>query len=271
MIERIDDVELNERVLTSGDGNVFPSDTLIGVVGQGLEEPTSSQAERKFPRSPIREGHSRVPRRGDRWAGRAYRRVLAIDSDGAAGCLRDFRQLSADAMKDWLQRIAIMAATLMLLAVALTPIGHAPSRYPPPDAIFCLLAAVIVRRPALVPAYVVVGLGLLCDILLFRPIGLWTLAMLGATEFLRGKVENIRGLPFIFEWMVVSAAFLGALAANYAVLTLFLTPQAELGLILMHYLATVIAYPVLVGTANVAFRIRKLHPVEEGGITGTRD
>ena len=32
MIERIDDIELNERVLTSGDGNVFPAGTLIGVV-----------------------------------------------------------------------------------------------------------------------------------------------------------------------------------------------------------------------------------------------
>ncbi|MDE0530232.1 MAG: hypothetical protein OXI01_02100 [Albidovulum sp.] len=167
-------------------------------------------------------------------------------------------------MKKWLQRIAIAVATLALLAFALTPTGQAPSRYPPPDAIFCFLAAIVVRRPTLMPTYMVVGIGLLCDIVLFRPIGLWTLALLGATEFLRGKIENIRGLPFIFEWMVVSAAFLGALAAYFAVLTIFLTQQSELGLFLMHYLATVIAYPVFVGAANVVFRVRKLHPSEEG-------
>ena len=32
MIERMDDVELNERVQTSGDGNVFPAGTLVGFV-----------------------------------------------------------------------------------------------------------------------------------------------------------------------------------------------------------------------------------------------
>ncbi|MCY4462257.1 MAG: rod shape-determining protein MreC [Albidovulum sp.] len=32
MIERVDDVELNDRVLTSGDGNVFPANTLVGFV-----------------------------------------------------------------------------------------------------------------------------------------------------------------------------------------------------------------------------------------------
>ena len=174
-------------------------------------------------------------------------------------------------MKNWLQRIAIAAATFAFLALALTPTGQVPSRYPPPDAVFCLLAAIIVRRPGLVPPYAVAAIGLLYDVLLFRPIGLWTLAMLGATEFLRGKVENVRGLPFFFEWMVVSAAFLGALAANYAVLTIFLTPQAKLGLILMHYLATVIAYPAFVGAANVVFRVRKLHPSEEGRKTESRD
>ncbi|MCY4462258.1 MAG: hypothetical protein OXC26_17980 [Albidovulum sp.] len=174
-------------------------------------------------------------------------------------------------MSGLLQRTTIIVASIGILAFFLTPTGHAPSRYPPPDAIFCLLAAIIVRRPSLVPAYAVVGVGLLCDILLFRPLGLWTLAMLGATEFLRGKTDNVRGLPFAFEWMLVSAAFLCALAIYNAVLIVFLTPFADFSLILLHYLATVLAYPACVVVAIFVFRVRKLHPVEEDSAKGSSD
>ena len=174
-------------------------------------------------------------------------------------------------MKEWLQRVAIAAAALVLLAIAMTPAGHAPSRYPPPDAIFCLLAAIVVRRPDLVPAYAVAGIGFLSDILLFRPVGLWTIALLLAMEFLRGKANNVRVLPFFLEWIIVSVAFLGALTVNFAVLTIFLTPQVEIGLILSHYMATVVAYPALVVAANAVFRIRKLHPVEEGNKMRSHD
>lgn len=128
---------------------------------------------------------------------------------------------------------------------------------PMPDILLCLSLAWMVRRPDLLPAPLIAGYFLLEDILLLRPPGLWALIVLTATEFLRSRRTQLRGYGFGLEYLLIIGLLLAMFLANRAVLAIVMAPQAHLGLSLMHFLGTVLAYPLVVAVSHFAFGLRK--------------
>ncbi len=159
-----------------------------------------------------------------------------------------------------LARLAAMLGFVALgwaaTAAELAPVMGAPGAWPAPDLLFCVAAALAVRRPAATPAALVFLLGLMRDMLGGGPVGLGALALLAGVEGARAAAARGRPLGLMAEWL---GAALWAAAASGLVfvgllVTLAPTPAlAELGLRLA---ATAAAYPLVALALRVGLRGR---------------
>ena len=166
------------------------------------------------------------------------------------------------AARTWAHRglLALLVAAIAL--IRLMPFDPGPGGLPGPDLILALVFAWLLRRPAYVPAWLVVALFLPMDLLLHRPPGLGALAALAATEFLRARGEAIRTAPFPVEWALVTGTLLAMVAAQQAAMALFFVPRPPLGLDLVRALFTAAVYPLAVLATHYVFGVRKATPGE---------
>ncbi|OWY14696.1 rod shape-determining protein MreD [Thioclava sp. F34-6] len=159
-------------------------------------------------------------------------------------------------------RTLFVVIGLVLIFVRLMPVDHSPGGLPGPDLTLALTLAWVLRRPEYAPALLIVMVFLLEDIMFWRPIGLWALIVLGATEFLRRREQSLRDLPFALEWALVAGVLLAMVAVKRIVLLVTMVDQPSLGLELFQMLVTLAAYPVVVLVSRVAFGLRRAAPGE---------
>lgn len=159
-------------------------------------------------------------------------------------------------------RTLFVVIGLVLIFVRLMPVDHSPGGLPGPDLTLALTLAWVLRRPEYVPALLIVLVFLLEDIMFWRPIGLWALIVLGATEFLRRREQSLRDLPFALEWALVAGLLIAMVAVKRIVLLVTMVDQPSLGLELFQMLVTLAAYPVVVLVSRVAFGLRRAAPGE---------
>jgi len=159
-------------------------------------------------------------------------------------------------------RLMFLGLAAAVFFLRILPLSTEPVAWPGPDILLCLALAWVLRRPEFVPAASIVAVFLLEDLLLMRPPGLWALLALLATEFLRDRAVVLRDIPFLVEWLMVSALMAGMLLANRLMLEIAMVPQAGLGLSLAQYLSTVAAYPLVVLVSHSVFGLRKVAPGE---------
>jgi rod shape-determining protein MreD len=152
-----------------------------------------------------------------------------------------------------LGRALVVLLALLALHLPLVPVGHEPARAALPDLLFCVMAAAVARHPAAAPLPLVLGLGLAADVLLGRPLGLGALALVLATEVLRARRRGRGG--FLGEWLVVSVLFAAALAGMAFLLALALAGGPGLEPLVNHWVATILAYPLIAALLHLVLRL----------------
>ncbi|MFZ5709419.1 MAG: rod shape-determining protein MreD [Pseudomonadota bacterium] len=157
-------------------------------------------------------------------------------------------------------RAAFLAIAAFLMFVRLLPLSAIPATWPGPDLLLGMTIVWVLRRPDCVPLGAIVAVFLLDDLLSMRPPGLWTLIVLLGTEFMRSRAALTRDLPFLLEWLMSAAVILGMIVANRIALTVFMVPMTGFGPVLLEYLSTMIAYPVIVAVSAWALGLRKAAP-----------
>jgi len=155
--------------------------------------------------------------------------------------------------------VALAAVILFLRLLPVNPMAHG---IPGPDLMLAFTLAWVLRRPDFVPALLIVAVAFVEDLMFWRPVGLWPLILLGGTEFLRARESAARGMPFVLEMLLVSGVMLAMLLANRLVLALAMVDQPPLGLELLRYLMTLLAYPFVVALSRLAFGLRRAAPGE---------
>ncbi|SNT68845.1 rod shape-determining protein MreD [Paracoccus seriniphilus] len=146
----------------------------------------------------------------------------------------------------------------LLLFLRLLPLSSGMVGWPGPDIAVCLVFAWVLRRPDQLAAPVIVAAFLVEDIFLLRPLGLWTALVLIATEAARLREHRWREQAFMIEWLRV-AILIGVMMLAYrAVMFLFLLSPPALGQVLLQYLATLAAYPVVVFVARWTVGLRRI-------------
>lgn len=163
--------------------------------------------------------------------------------------------------RPWWFRLLFAALAFLVLFFALLPFGPGEGGVPGPELTLCLVCAWVLRRPDYVPVWLLVPVLLLDDALLMRPLGLWTLIVLLASEYLRRRVDHGEALPFWNEVALVSGVIAAAFAVNHLVLALLLAQTPPLGGQALHALATIVFYP-LVAIFTQVLGVRRLAPGE---------
>lgn len=167
---------------------------------------------------------------------------------------------------------AVLAFVLLsgLLAVLrLLPIDTLPAALPGPDLMLCLVLAWTIRRPDLLPVWLIGLVMLAADLMLMRPPGLWAALVVLATEWLRRRERRLRTIGFGVEMVLAGAIMTLIVAANWAVLALLMVPQVPLSRQLLLVPVTLAAYPVVALVCRRILGLRR-RPAVEGFGRGAR-
>lgn len=143
----------------------------------------------------------------------------------------------------WLYRAAFVCLSAAIIFLALLPFGSGERQVPGPELLICLIAAWVLRRPDYVPVWLLLPVLLLDDLLLQRPLGLWTLIVLVMSEYLRGRIYNGEARSFWAEVALVAGCIAAAFAANHLALLLLLAETPPLAGQALHALVTIAFYP----------------------------
>jgi rod shape-determining protein MreD len=108
----------------------------------------------------------------------------------------------------------------------------------------------VLRRPEQVPVLTIGLIFLIEDIILLRPIGLWAAVMVIGTEAARKREAGWRELPFMVEWLRVAILMAMMMAGYRFLMAMFFLPLPPLGQVILQYIATIAAYPLVAGLAG---------------------
>jgi rod shape-determining protein MreD len=149
----------------------------------------------------------------------------------------------------------LLGLGFVAVQAALIPLGPGGGLVPP-DLLYCLVVAWVIRRPAQTPLWLVLLLGLFADVILSRPIGLGALALLLAAEAFRARAILFHGTPFLVEWLAATVGFAVMLAGMHLALELVFAHPPGFAASLRYLLATAIAYPLVVLGLTWCLRLR---------------
>ncbi|MEI4487917.1 rod shape-determining protein MreD [Frigidibacter sp. MR17.14] len=164
----------------------------------------------------------------------------------------------------WSLRLLFVGLAIFLMFLRILPLSTLPPRIPGPDLLLCLALAWVLRRPDVVSAPLLVAVFLLEDMLTMRPPGLWTLMVLFGSEFLRDRASAVRRLPFAVDWAMAAAVIFFITIGYRAVLALAMIPRPALWMTAMQTVATMLAYPAVVGATHLVARALPGPPERDG-------
>lgn len=156
-----------------------------------------------------------------------------------------------------LRKLALILFAALVLFYNLIPFTLVPPAYPAPDILFCIVCALIIRRPEMVPIWMIVLIYLSFDLFLMKPLGAWTACILIATEVLRTNRDAFRENLFLYEWFYASLIFFLALAGNYVLYAVAIIPSPPVSSLFWEFLFTVISYPIIIFVITYILGIQK--------------
>lgn len=157
----------------------------------------------------------------------------------------------------WLYRGSFVILALFILFVRLLPLGSTPGQLPGPDLLLCVLLAWVMRRPDYLPVLLITAIVFLDDVMLMRPLGLWTALVVLATEFLRSRAALTRELSFAVEWMLIAGLMIGLLVSYRLLFAISFLPQPAFGFALTQTLWSILCYPLVVVVSRIMLDLRK--------------
>lgn len=162
----------------------------------------------------------------------------------------------------WLGRLSWLTICFVLIFIQLLPLNTLPRSWAAPDFLLAVTLAWVARRPDYAPAFMIVPLFFITDLLFHRPPGLMTAFVLILTETLRTQANSLRNVPFPLEWATVALGIVALVLANRVVLAVVMTPQPPLRLSMIEMAMTCLVYPLVVATAHLVFGVRRPAPGE---------
>lgn len=166
----------------------------------------------------------------------------------------------APRLRIWLGRLTFVVLCLVTVFLYLLPLDTRPDTWPLPDVLLLLAVVWTARRPDYTPVLLIAGVFLLADLLFQRPPGLWTGLVVILTEMLRRRARQMRNAPLMLEWAVVAMGMVAVTLGYRLVIAIVMLPQAPLGLTLIQLIMTILAYPIIVGLAQILFGVVRPAP-----------
>lgn len=145
-----------------------------------------------------------------------------------------------------LLRILMLAAIgFGCILISAVPLRPGAPLWPMPDLLLALCSYWVLRRPDTAPLIVIFALGLAADLILMRPIGIGALALVLVTEILRSQVRQMRDIPFVAEWLLITLMIGAAVTLQVVLMWISLGNLPPLRDMALYAGATALSYPVM--------------------------
>ncbi|NOR61639.1 MAG: hypothetical protein GQ535_03980 [Rhodobacteraceae bacterium] len=159
--------------------------------------------------------------------------------------------------KIWFFRGLFLLFGLLAIAYPILPLQFTPERWPAPEILFALTMAWVVRQPQSAPFLLIALLAIVADAVLMRPMGLWALLLLVASETVRFSYRAIQERGLMMEFSMVAALFLAMLILQNLLLWVSFSQSLEVARMLQFGVLTLLCYPVMVAFLHYIIRVRK--------------
>ena len=157
----------------------------------------------------------------------------------------------------WVRQLLLILFAALVVFYKLIPFTLEPTELPAPDILFCVISALIIRRPEIVPFWIIAIIYFGFDVFLMQPPGVWTACILIATEVTRANRDTFRENLFLFEWFYLCLIFCLALLANRIFWAVSLVPTPPVSILFWEFFFTALAYPVVLFIITYILRIKK--------------
>lgn len=113
------------------------------------------------------------------------------------------------------------------------------------DLFFAFAVVWVLRDPVSAPAWILVPMALLADLLLSKPFGLGALTLLAATETIRAHSDWFRNARFPVQWVMFIVSYGLLLSVQVLILRLTSAPVPSTDDMLRTCIATAVVFPPL--------------------------
>jgi len=156
----------------------------------------------------------------------------------------------------WFGSALFLSLGFFVTLAALLPLGLSADALIMPDLFFCMAFYWVIRSAKTAPVTIVFFVVFFADVMLMRPLGLWTLVVVLTIEFARYQRFPIREQMFIVEWILFALLFGAALLFKSILLTISFSDMPNLELTVWYFSMTIASYPIVVVVLHYIFRIR---------------
>lgn len=157
----------------------------------------------------------------------------------------------------WGNRALFAVVALLVMLTGLIPNETGADHWPGPDILLALTMCWLLRNPAQVPVALIAAVFLLADFLLQRPPGLRTALVVVVTEYVRSRDIKPAEMTLPVEWAVAALAIGVILVGERVFLLVAAVPLVTTGITVIHIMATILAYPLVLWVATALLRLRE--------------
>ena len=152
-------------------------------------------------------------------------------------------------------RLLYLLGGVTFIVITLIPFDLTAGRAAGPDILFALAFLLVIRRPEYLPMISVLFVFFLQEVAASAPLGIWTLLVLLATEWVRYNLQAFREYNFIYEWLWFCAIYLTMMLLRHLALVVTVSHRPDLLDLTLVYLFTILLYPPLTGVAHYVFGV----------------
>lgn len=157
----------------------------------------------------------------------------------------------------WSSSIKYVLLSFIIILVQILPLPIIQQEIPWPDLIFLFTIGWLVRKPNQLPIIIIFMVHLISDILLLKPIGLWSGLCLIVFVFVKWRVDRTKtifkfGQELVFVMTLLSLVLMTHLTLQY----MFKILNPPFMMILLQMTFTLLIYPLVMGFLHFILGVR---------------
>ncbi len=162
----------------------------------------------------------------------------------------------------WKARAVYLFICFLIIFIHSIPLDLSPKSFIMPDVMLIITIAVVIRKAAYIPYWLVGSAFLIADIMLNRPLGLWAFVTVATVEVVRANRFMFRDMFFVTEWLMVTITIVFMFLLQQFLLAFSLAPTLPMDSLIWKMTASALSYPIVVFVITKLFGIRKPSPAE---------
>lgn len=165
-------------------------------------------------------------------------------------------------LKSLIYPILFVLIVFVLIFIKVLPLNTVPKEWTAPDLLLCVTLVWCLRNPIRAPIILLAALFLLQDIILQRPIGLFSAVATLMCEWAKCQALRAEEFPFVIEWVTAAIAMIAIFILVQSIASLSMITKPSMWVFGKELIFTILAYPLVTLLCRYGLGLRT-HQVTE--------